>query len=277
MYWQIGIGIVSLFALIFAVGILSIITRQERRSLKKIFLIYICVVILFGGIYYIIYVVHIYKVASSFIDFTTCYDKPKAPEEVIKKINEIIKKSSSGPFIISRELEEYSLYIKDTLALNDPKAIANQIMFLSKLLSEEQILENALNKKVPLSEEERRILLKVITREVREKLTKLLSTPPSKWDPFWVSWFRNRKGEAFSAWSSLLKNRFTTAVNLYRTWNTGGRTYINFLYFSLVTITTLGYGDILPNQPFVRLIVMIELVLGLSLTVFFVASSRKLS
>jgi hypothetical protein len=36
----------------------------------------------------------------------------------------------------------------------------------------------------------------------------------------------------------------------------------NFLYFSTVTITTLGYGDILPNSTLVRVLVMFETVFG---------------
>ncbi len=36
----------------------------------------------------------------------------------------------------------------------------------------------------------------------------------------------------------------------------------NFLYFSTVTITTLGYGDILPNSTLVRVLVMIETIFG---------------
>lgn len=36
----------------------------------------------------------------------------------------------------------------------------------------------------------------------------------------------------------------------------------NFLYFSAVTITTLGYGDILPNSTMVRVLVMFETIFG---------------
>lgn len=36
----------------------------------------------------------------------------------------------------------------------------------------------------------------------------------------------------------------------------------NFFYFSTVTITTLGYGDILPNCTLVRTLVMIEAIIG---------------
>lgn len=37
---------------------------------------------------------------------------------------------------------------------------------------------------------------------------------------------------------------------------------VDFLYFSAVTITTLGYGDILPNSPLVRVLVMTETIIG---------------
>ncbi len=40
---------------------------------------------------------------------------------------------------------------------------------------------------------------------------------------------------------------------------------MDFLYFSAVTISTLGYGDILPNSNIVRIIVMVETLLGLIL------------
>ncbi|OAA82871.1 potassium channel family protein [Clostridium ljungdahlii] len=37
----------------------------------------------------------------------------------------------------------------------------------------------------------------------------------------------------------------------------------NFIYFSAVTITTLGYGDILPNSIIVRFMVIMETILGI--------------
>ena len=40
---------------------------------------------------------------------------------------------------------------------------------------------------------------------------------------------------------------------------------MDFLYFSAVTITTLGYGDILPNSTAVRIVVMTETLLGMIL------------
>lgn len=45
----------------------------------------------------------------------------------------------------------------------------------------------------------------------------------------------------------------------------------NFLYFSSVTITTLGYGDILPNSTIVRILVMFETVSGVVIIGMFVS------
>lgn len=39
----------------------------------------------------------------------------------------------------------------------------------------------------------------------------------------------------------------------------------DFIYFSIVTITTLGYGDIIPNTSFIRMMVAIESISGIIL------------
>jgi uncharacterized protein YjbI with pentapeptide repeats len=38
--------------------------------------------------------------------------------------------------------------------------------------------------------------------------------------------------------------------------------FIHCLYYSIVTFTTLGYGDIFPNKPWSRIIIMLEVILG---------------
>ncbi len=38
--------------------------------------------------------------------------------------------------------------------------------------------------------------------------------------------------------------------------------FCDFLYFSIITITTTGYGDILPNTTYVRCLVSLEILLG---------------
>jgi uncharacterized membrane protein len=48
--------------------------------------------------------------------------------------------------------------------------------------------------------------------------------------------------------------------NASRAWN-----IFDFLYFSLITQTTVGYGDILPNSTKVRAVVIVQILLGLFL------------
>lgn len=47
---------------------------------------------------------------------------------------------------------------------------------------------------------------------------------------------------------------------------------MDFLYFSAVTITTVGFGDILPNSQYVRCVVMAETLLGTILIGLFISS-----
>lgn len=47
---------------------------------------------------------------------------------------------------------------------------------------------------------------------------------------------------------------------------------LNFMYFSVVTITTLGYGDILPNSTMVRVLVMFESISGVVIMGMFASS-----
>ena len=46
----------------------------------------------------------------------------------------------------------------------------------------------------------------------------------------------------------------------------------DFLYFSAITITTVGYGDILPNSSYVRSLVMIEALAGTVVIGAFISS-----
>jgi hypothetical protein len=51
-------------------------------------------------------------------------------------------------------------------------------------------------------------------------------------------------------------------------------TYLDFVYFSCITITTIGYGDIIPNSLFIRLMVIFESIIGVlficfAITLFF--------
>ena len=51
--------------------------------------------------------------------------------------------------------------------------------------------------------------------------------------------------------------------------------FIDFVYFSAMTQTTVGYGDILPNSSYVRFLVMVQALLGVICTVFYVMEYSK--
>jgi voltage-gated potassium channel len=60
-------------------------------------------------------------------------------------------------------------------------------------------------------------------------------------------------------------NYFDDAIEIIYNYETKSQfkyPLIDFLYFSAVTITTLGYGDILPNSSWVRGLVMSETIIG---------------
>jgi hypothetical protein len=61
-----------------------------------------------------------------------------------------------------------------------------------------------------------------------------------------------------------IRNRFKSAQSARQSlWK-----FIDFVYFSTVTQTTLGYGDILPNSAVVRMFVIIQVISGILIIVF---------
>jgi hypothetical protein len=61
---------------------------------------------------------------------------------------------------------------------------------------------------------------------------------------------------AYSALDLLVPNSFTVQMNV------GGQSSLTPFYFSFVTLTTLGYGDISPVKPFARILCIIEAIIG---------------
>jgi voltage-gated potassium channel len=62
--------------------------------------------------------------------------------------------------------------------------------------------------------------------------------------------------------------RFASGSNFLVDGQEGVLTFNQSLYFSLTTISTVGYGDIAPNSDVIRLIASIEIVSGVLLLVF---------
>ena len=46
-----------------------------------------------------------------------------------------------------------------------------------------------------------------------------------------------------------------------------GASIIDFVYFSFVTITTVGYGDIVPRHTFVRVLVLFQVLFAIALVI----------
>lgn len=90
------------------------------------------------------------------------------------------------------------------------------------------------------------------------------------------------------AWSSYVSHAVTGLVfNLlfalmfylnYSNFNGLDENYFSAFYYSVVTFTTLGYGDITPQGAWARLLVMFDVILGyVTLGVFVYLLSRKVS
>lgn len=54
-----------------------------------------------------------------------------------------------------------------------------------------------------------------------------------------------------------------------------GYQIIDFLYFSAITITTLGFGDIIPNDTLVRVLIMVQTLSGLIVIGLFISELIK--
>jgi Ion channel len=63
---------------------------------------------------------------------------------------------------------------------------------------------------------------------------------------------------AYTVCQAIEPGSFTAAVN-----PTGDRTWVEFLFLSVTTLTATGLSDVIPVEPFARTIVMIEQLAGL--------------
>ena len=82
---------------------------------------------------------------------------------------------------------------------------------------------------------------------------------------YWVWWATSDCGRSFLRWALwvwLLVVLFGGAYQLVDVDYGDHRTFLSPVYFSLVTLTTLGYGDVLPASVPAQLVAMLEVTVG---------------
>ena len=83
---------------------------------------------------------------------------------------------------------------------------------------------------------------------------------------YWVWWATSDCGRSFvrwGLWTALIAMAYAVAYQFVDI-DLGGRphNWMTTTYFSVVTLTTLGYGDIVPLSAFARIITLSEVVIG---------------
>ncbi len=80
-----------------------------------------------------------------------------------------------------------------------------------------------------------------------------------------VWWATSDCGRSFlrwGLWTSLLAVVFAVVYEFVNVDFGAHPTYLSSIYYSVVTLTTLGYGDVLPASPAAQIAAMIEVILG---------------
>lgn len=93
------------------------------------------------------------------------------------------------------------------------------------------------------------------------------SSVDENWYP-WLNGYEYARLYAVEQFFSLIVNYLDDDIKIVESFERNDMfiyPVIDFLYFSAVTITTLGYGDILPNSSLVRAFVMVETLSGMIL------------
>ena len=83
---------------------------------------------------------------------------------------------------------------------------------------------------------------------------------------YWIWWVTSDCGRSFvrwGLWTAVIAAAFALAYEFVAI-DLGGRpdNWVTTLYFSFVTLTTLGYGDIVPTSAVARLVALAEVIIG---------------
>lgn len=82
---------------------------------------------------------------------------------------------------------------------------------------------------------------------------------------YWAWWLTSDCGRSFVRWGSwigVLAFAFAGLFSLVAVDYGEHATFLSSLYYSVVTLTTLGYGDAVPASPAAQVLAMIEVVVG---------------
>lgn len=82
---------------------------------------------------------------------------------------------------------------------------------------------------------------------------------------YWLWWITSDCGRSFGRWGAcifLLVSLFAVLFTFVTVDYGGSQTVLSPLYFSVVTLTTLGYGDVIPVSMAAQGLAMIEVVIG---------------
>ncbi len=64
----------------------------------------------------------------------------------------------------------------------------------------------------------------------------------------------------------------TVSVRIAEGWG-----WIDSLYFTVITLTTVGYGDLTPSRPFTKILVVVLVLLGIGILVAFIERVARLA
>ena len=83
---------------------------------------------------------------------------------------------------------------------------------------------------------------------------------------YWVWWATSDCGRSFvrwGSWTAVIAVLFAALYQLVEL-DPGGRpdNWMTTIYFSFVTLTTLGYGDIVPTSASARIVALLEVIIG---------------
>ena len=242
---------------------LAAVSGAIRHKISALLITYFCIVFCFGAIYYAVF-----RYKADLYSFSPAITQGKAFESFGSDFQSILDVNRKLFFVIllqsnlsqtmtaqrnklrgkvgifKMKSNDNVFPLTDQYGVRFLEVFGNKTMhsYYIEIRSPSEIITigglNPFNKEV---EAVMGVFLATTEDDLRTKLLKLIDT--------------------FLEQRSHLLKKLQNDVLLRPEWN-----YFDFCYFSAITMTTVGYGDILPNSGIVRLLVLLHSIIG----VFFV-------